>query len=39
MNEDNVIDGVINYLKDKNRHRDGFVVKARASVKDREPRY
>lgn len=36
MNEDNVIDGVINYLKDKNRHRDDFVVKKRASAKDRE---
>ena len=33
MNEDNVIDGVINYLKDKNRKRDGFKVK-RANAKD-----
>lgn len=35
MNEDNVIDGVINYLKDKNRKRDGFKVQ-RANAKDRE---
>ncbi len=33
MNEDNVIDGVINYLKDKNRKRDGFKVR-RANAKD-----
>lgn len=34
MNEDNVIDGVINYLKDKNRKRDSFEVKHRAYAKD-----
>lgn len=33
MNEDNVIDGVINHLKDKNRKRDGFKVQ-RANAKD-----
>ncbi len=34
MNEDNVIDGVINYLKDKNRHRDGFKIIHRSYAKD-----
>ena len=31
-----MIDGVVNYLKEKNRHRDEFVIKKRASAKDRE---
>ena len=34
MNEDNVIDGVVNYLKEKNRHRDGFRVLHRSRAKD-----
>lgn len=34
MNEDNVIDGVINYLKEKNRHRDNFKVLHRSYAKD-----
>lgn len=34
MNEDNVIDGVINFLKDKNRKRDGFKVLHRSYAKD-----
>ena len=34
MNEDNVIDGVVNYLKEKNRHRDGFRVLHRSCAKD-----
>ena len=34
MNEDNVIDGVINYLKDKNRHRDSFKIAHRSYAKD-----
>ena len=34
MNEDNVIDGVVNYLKEKNRHRDGFKVLYRSYAKD-----
>ncbi len=34
MNEDNVIDGVINYLRDKNRKRDNFKVLYRAQGKD-----
>lgn len=34
MNEDNVLDGVINYLKEKNRHRDGFKVLKRCYAKD-----
>lgn len=34
MNEDNVIDGVINYLKAKNRHRDRFEIKHRSYAKD-----
>ncbi len=34
MNEDNVIDGVINYLKEKNRKRDSFRVIHRSYAKD-----
>ncbi len=34
MNEDNVIDGVINYLKDKNRKRDDFKILHRSYAKD-----
>lgn len=34
MNEDNVIDGVVNYLKKKNRHRDEFRVLHRSYAKD-----
>ena len=34
MNEDNVIDGVVNYLKEKNGHRDGFRVLHRSRAKD-----
>lgn len=34
MNEDNVIDGVKNYLEGKNRHRDGFKVLHRSYAKD-----
>lgn len=34
MNEDNVIDGTINYLKDKNRHRDSFKVLKRCYARD-----
>ena len=34
MNEDNVIDGVINYLNDKNRQRDSFRVIYRSYAKD-----
>jgi len=34
MNEDNVIDGVVNYLKDKNRHRDSFKIAHRSYAKD-----
>ena len=34
MNEDNVIDGVVNYLKDKNRHRDNFKITHRSYAKD-----
>lgn len=34
MNEDNVIDGVINFLREKNRHRDDFRVLHRAYAKD-----
>ena len=34
INEDNVIDGVVNYLKDKCRHRDGFKVLHRSYAKD-----
>ena len=34
MNEDNVLDGVVNYLKDKNRHRDDFRVLHRSYAKD-----
>ena len=34
MNEDNVIDGVINYLQQKNRHRDNFKVLHRSYAKD-----
>ncbi len=34
MNEDNVIDGVVNYLKEKCRHRDGFRVLHRSYAKD-----
>ena len=34
MNEDNVIDGVVNYLKDKMRHRDDFRVLHRSYAKD-----
>ena len=34
MNEDNVIDGVVNYLKDKNRHRDSFKITHRSYAKD-----
>lgn len=36
MNEDNVIDGVVNYLKEKNRHRDGFRVLHRSHAKDHD---
>ncbi len=36
MNEDNVIDGVVNYLKDKKRYRDDFRVLYRAFAKDRD---
>ena len=36
MNEDNVIDGVVNYLKYKNRHRDDFRVAHRSYAKDGE---
>lgn len=34
MNEDNVIDGVVNYLKNKCRHRDSFKVLYRSYAKD-----
>ena len=34
MNEDNVIDGVVNYLKNKNKHRDAFRVLHRSYAKD-----
>lgn len=34
MNEDNVIDGVVNYLKDKNRHRENFKIVHRSYAKD-----
>ena len=34
INEDNVIDGVVNYLKDRHRHRDGFRVLHRSYAKD-----
>lgn len=34
MNEDNVVDGVVNYLKDKCRHRDDFKVLHRSYAKD-----
>lgn len=34
MNEDNVIDGVINYLKDKHSHRDKFEVIKRCHARD-----
>lgn len=34
MNEDDVIEGTINYLKDKNRHRDSFKVIQRCYAKD-----
>ena len=34
MNVDNVIDGVINYLRDKNRKRDGFKIAHRSYAKD-----
>ena len=34
MNEDNVIDGVINYLKEKNQKRDSFRVIHRSYAKD-----
>ena len=34
MNEDNVIDGVINFLKDKNRKRDSFKILHRSYAKD-----
>ena len=34
MNEDDVIDGVVNYLKEKHRHRDGFRVLHRSYAKD-----
>lgn len=34
MNEDNVIDGVVNYLKGKNRHRDNFKITHRSYAKD-----
>ena len=34
MNEDNVIDGVINFLKDKNRKRDNFKILHRSYAKD-----
>ena len=36
MNEDNVIDGVVNYLKEKNRHRDGFRILHRSHAKDHD---
>ena len=36
MNEDNAIDGAINYLKEKNRHRDGFRVLHRSHAKDHD---
>ena len=34
MNEDNVIDGVINYLKETYRHRDDFKILHRSYAKD-----
>jgi len=34
MNEDDVIDGTINFLKDKHRHRDNFKVLQRCHAKD-----
>lgn len=34
MNEDDAIEGTINYLKDKNRHRDSLKAMQRCYAKD-----
>lgn len=36
MNEDDVLVGVANFLKHKNRHRDNFIIDHLASAKERE---